>query len=180
MSLFNRKPKGDALIEEGHRDLLEEAKARFRAAAEAENAQRELELDDLKFCDPAGQWPEEIRLQRDAEGRPCLTVDRLNPFVHQVVNATRQNRPQPQVNPVGDGADKDTAEILQGMIRHIAYLSNGDTAIDTAFESCVRCGRGYFRVLTDYCDEKSFEQDIIIKRVPNVHMVYLDLSLIHI
>lgn len=174
MSLFNRKPKGDALIDEGHRSLLEEARARFRAAAEAENTQRELELDDLKFCDPAAQWPEEVRLQRDAEGRPCLTVDRLNPFVHQVVNETRQNRPQPQVNPVGDGADKDTAEILQGMIRHIAYLSNGDVAIDTAFESMVRCGRGYFRVLTDYCDEKSFEQDIVIKRVVNPHMVYLD------
>lgn len=174
MGIFSRKKSISSYVEEGHGDLLGEARARFQAAAEADEPQRQLELDDLRFCDPDGQWPADLRSQRDSEGRPCLAVDRLGPFVHQIVNEQRQNRPQPSVNPVGDGADKDTAEIFQGMIRHIAYQSNGDTAIDTAFESQVRCGRGYFRVLTDYCTPDSFDQEIQISRVPNPHLVYMD------
>ena len=176
MGLFSRRKTLSSYVEDGHGDLLSEAKARFQAAAEADEPQRQLELDDLRFCDPDGQWPADMRSQRDAEGRPCLSVDRLGPFVHQIVNEQRQNRPQPSVNPVGDGADKDTAEIFQGMIRHIAYMSNGDTAIDTAFESQVRCGRGYFRVLTDYCTPESFDQEVRISRVPNPHLVYMDPS----
>jgi len=174
MALFGRKKSLSSYTEPKYADLLQEARERFKYAAEADELQRNLELDDLRFCDPDGQWPDDIRSQRDAEGRPCLTVDRLGPFVHQIVNEQRQNRPQPSVNPVGDGADKETAEIFQGMIRHIAYMSNGDTAIDTAFESQVRCGRGYFRVLTEYTDPESFDQDVVIKRIPNPHMVYMD------
>ena len=176
MGIFSRKKALSSYVEDGHTDLLSEARARFQAAAEADEPQRQLELDDLRFCDPDGQWPADLRSQRDSEGRPCLAVDRLGPFVHQIVNEQRQNRPQPSVNPVGDGADKETAEIFQGMIRHIAYQSNGDTAIDTAFESQVRCGRGYFRVLTDYCTPDSFDQEILISRIPNPHLVYLDPS----
>lgn len=155
-------------------DILGEARTRFKQAAQAENEQRERSFDDLKFCDPESQWPEDIRHQRDAEGRPCLTVDRLTPFIHQIVNENRQARPQPQVNPVSDGADKETAEIFQGMIRHIMYHSNGDVALDTAYESMVRCGVGYFRVLTDYADEAGFEQDILVKRIANPFLVYAD------
>ena len=162
------------IVDEHAANILEEAKNRFHAAAEAENEQRQAELDDLRFCEPEGQWPDEVRNQRESEGRACLTVDRLNPFVHQLVNEFRQNRPQPSVNPVGDNADKETAEILQGMIRHIAYLSDGDTAMDTAFQSMARCGRGFFRVLTEYADDTTFNQNIVIQRVPNLHAVYMD------
>ena len=164
----------NVLVDPSAASLLEEAKNRFHACSEDETEQRMAELDDLKFCEPEGQWPEEVRGQREAEGRACLTVDRLNPFVHQLVNEFRQNRPQPSVNPVGDGADKETAEILQGMIRHIAYLSDGDVAMDTAFQSMARCGRGFFRVLTEYADDTTFDQNIVIQRIPNLHAVYMD------
>ena len=164
------------VIEPEYQSILEEAKARFKSASVAEDRQRELELDDLHFCESGSQWPPEIKRDREAEGRPCLEVDRINPFIHQVCNEYRQSRPQPQVNPCDSGASKETAEVLQGMIRHIMYLSNGDTAVDTAFESMIRIGRGYCRVLTDYCDDTSFDQDVIVTRVPNPHMVYIDPS----
>ena len=164
------------VIEPEYQSVIEEAKARFRAASVAEDRQRELELDDLHFCESGSQWPPEIKRDREAEGRPCLEVDRINPFIHQVCNEYRQARPQPQVNPCDSGASKETAEVLQGMIRHIMYLSNGDTAVDTAFESMTRIGRGYARVLTDYCDDMSFDQDVIVSRIPNPHMVYIDPS----
>lgn len=176
MAFWSKKHKPSDLVDPEYSDLLQEIKDRIKFAQDAESTQRELSADDFRFCDPASQWPADVRGEREQEGRPCLVVDRLGPFIHQIVNEQRQNRPQPQINPVGDGASKETAEVLQGMSRHIMYQSNGDTAIDTGFESMVRGGFGYVRVLTQYSDPYSFDQDIIVKRVPNPFMVYMDPS----
>lgn len=170
-----RKKKGLlGYVDEKYADILAEAQARYLQAVEASDKQFEASLADLEFLQPGGQWPEGVRGDREADGRPCLEIDRVTPFIHQVVNDQRQARPQPQVNPVGDGADRETAEVLQGMIRHITYNGNGEIAIDTSFESMVRCGLGYFRVLTEYQDDNSFDQEIVIKRIPNPFMVQLD------
>jgi hypothetical protein len=38
----------------------------------------------------------------------------------------------------------------------------------------VKCGWGYWRITTEWCDESAFEQDIKIERVRNPFSVYLD------
>lgn len=154
--------------------LLETIRKNVQLDAEATDHQRELELDDLRFCDPSTQWDDQDRRNREASGRPCLTEDRLGPFLSQIINEQRKNKPGVQVNPVDDSGDPETAEVIQGLIRHIEYNSNADTAYDTAFEWAVKVGRGFYRICTDYVDSEGFEQEIQIKRVPNPHMVFVD------
>jgi len=157
------------------KELLETIRKHVEIDNAATDVQRELELDDLRFCDPTTQWGDADRAAREAEGRPCLTEDRLGPFITQVCNEQRKNRPAVQVNPVDGGGDLDTAEVIQGLIRHIEYNSNADTAYDTAFESAVRVGRGFYRVCTDYVDEANGdEQEIQIKLIEDPHMVFMD------
>ncbi|NBS69855.1 hypothetical protein EBT31_13220 [bacterium] len=60
------------------------------------------------------------------------------------------------------------------MVRHIEYISNADVAYDTACENQVTYGEGYFRILTEYCDDKSFDQDLRIARIRNSFSVYID------
>jgi hypothetical protein len=79
-----------------------------------------------------------------------------------------------RVHPVGDGADQETAEILNGLIRNIEYSSNADVAYDTALDHAVSGGFGYFRISTDYAAEDMFEQDICIERIANPLTVYGD------
>jgi hypothetical protein len=122
---------------------------RFKLAAEAESENRRDSLDDLEFS-IGNQWPMDIKAQRQLDGRPCLTINKLPQYILQVTNEQRQQRPAIQINPVGDGADVDTAEILQGICRHIEVNSNAEIAYDTAFDSMVRCGFGFWRVVTDY------------------------------
>lgn len=154
-------------------EILETARKRFDLAVEAEIEIRELGHEDTRFR--AGhQWPDDIRKSRENDRRPCLTINRIPQFVRQVTNDQRQNRPSIKVSPVDDKADVETAKIFQGMIRHIEYNSNADVAYDTAFEGAVVPGRGYFRLLTDYCDPLSFEQEILVKRIRNPDSVYLD------
>jgi hypothetical protein len=153
--------------------LLGLAQSRFDRCVAAETRIRELALDDLKFRS-GEQWPEEIKAQRQQDSRPCLTINRLPSFLRQVTNEQRQNRPAIRISPVDSGADPETAEVLQGLIRNIEVQSGADVAIDTAFEAAATGGFGYFRVITDYCDPMSFDQDIKVERIRNAFSVYFD------
>ena len=68
----------------------------------------------------------------------------------------------------------EVAEVEQGMIRYIEYNSNADSAYDTAVSHATIGGRGFFRLITEYCDEESFDQEIKFKRVQNPFTVYFD------
>ena len=71
-------------------DLLSEARAAFQLAADAEAENRRSALDDIRFARLGEQWPEQIRRERQADGRACLTINRLPAFIRQVVNDARQ------------------------------------------------------------------------------------------
>jgi hypothetical protein len=94
--------------------------------------------------------------------------------VRQVTNDQRQNRPSGKVIPADDRADPQVAEIYDGVVRHIEYMSDADVAYDTACENQVTFGEGYWRLLTEYCDENTFDQDIKIERIRNSFSVYMD------
>jgi hypothetical protein len=152
--------------------LLEEARARFKLAAEAENEYRIHAIDDLNFR-VGNQWPDQIKRDRDADNRPCLVINRLPQFIRQITNEQRLNRPAIKIGPVDDEADIETAKIRQGLARHIEQRSDADVAYSTAFDSAVTHGRGFFRI-TKYCDHMSFDQEIVIEAIPNPLSVYFD------
>lgn len=156
------------------KDLLKDALEAFKVAQEAEEDNRKAGLDDIRFSRMAEQWPEDIKAQREQEGRPCLTINRLPAFIRQVVNDSRQNTPSIKVHPSDSQSDPETAEIINGLIRNIEYTSNADVAYDNALESAVTCGIGYWRVDLDYAFDDSFDKDIVIKPVDNVFSVYGD------
>ena len=154
-------------------DPLKEARDRFAKAVQYWDDDRQSAIDDIKFR-AGDQWPESVKTQRDNEKRPCLTVDKLNQYVRQIVNDGRQNRPSIKVRPVDSGADIATAEVFQGIVKHIEDRSNADAAYDTALDSAATCGFGYFRALTQYVGDETFNQDIIIKRIRNPLSVVID------
>jgi len=165
-------------------DVLATARSRLDMAIAALSESREDEIDDLKFYagspDNHWQWPADVLATRGAvqgqtiNARPCLTINKLPQHVRQVTNDQRQNRPTGKVIPADDKADIDVAEVFNGMVRHIEYISDADVAYDTACENQVSYGEGYFRLLTEYCDDNTFDQDIKIGRVRNSFSVYMD------
>ena len=163
--------KGKSLKSED--DFLREARKRFDRASTAEDINRMMALEDLKFK-KGDQWPEDIRAERTTQKRPCLTINKVKTFIHQITNDQRQNRPAINVSPVGDRSDPNTAKMLKGLIRQIERQSNADVAYDTGFDGAVSNGWGYWRVFTEYEDEDSFDQVIRIGRIRNPFRVYLD------
>ena len=155
-------------------DLLKDGKEKFTQAADAESDNRTAYEDDIRFARHEEQWPTAIKTQREREGRPCLTISKLNAFSRQVVNDARQNKPAIKVHPADSGADPDTAEVINGLIRNIEYTSNADVAYDTAVDCAVNGGFGYIRVGLDYAYHDSFDMDLTIERVANPLSVYGD------
>jgi hypothetical protein len=165
-------------------DVLATARSRLNQAVDALSESREDEIDDLRFYagspDNQWQWPADVLATRGAvqgqtiNARPTLTINKLPQHVHQVTNDMRQNRPGAKVIPVDDNADVQVAEVFNGMIRHIEYISDADVAYDTACENQVAYGEGYIRILTEYCDPNTFDQDIKIGRIRNSFSVYMD------
>lgn len=165
--------ESEGTTERSDAEIHKEALARFKLSEEAESEIRREALDDLKFR-TGDQWDPQIRASRQLDRRPCLTINRLPQHIQQVTNDQRQNRPSIKVHAVDDDADPDTAEVIQGLVRHIEANSSADFAYDTAFEGTVGEGLGYFRVLTDYSDPLSFEQEILIKRIRDRFSVFYD------
>lgn len=167
-------------------DILKDALEAFRLAEESEQENRADALEDIRFSRLNEQWPEAVKQQRELEGRPCLTINKLQPLIRQVVNDSRQNRPSIKVHPADSKADPETAEVMSGLIRNIEQSSDADIAYDTAIDSAVTSGFGYWRINLDYAmgaiseDELSsvgaaaFEQDIRVRRIANPFTVFGD------
>jgi hypothetical protein len=180
MALAEPKPKGSS---GGNAAVVDRAKARFKVAVEAETENRAKQLDDLKFLaaspDDNYQWPKDVYTARTMAGqeggaRPCLTINKLPQHHRQVTNEQRMNRPQIIVRPADSKGSKEVAKVLNGWIRHVQVASEAALAYDLACDSQVGCGDGYFRVLTDYCDERSFDQDVVFAPLPDRFKVYMD------
>jgi hypothetical protein len=154
-------------------EILQTMRERFDLAQRGWEPIYKASLDDLKFL-AGDQWPAEIKQSRESEKRPCLTTNRMPQFVNQITNDQRQNRPSIKISPVDDKADPEKAKVIQGVIRHIQVNSNADVARDTAFEGAVGPGFGFYRVITDYVDPYSFDQQAKIKAIPNQFSVLVD------
>lgn len=170
---------------EADQKLLATCRMRLQMSMDALSDSRDSELDDLRFLagspDNQFQWPRDVLGTRGAvttgqtiAARPCLTINKLPEHCHQVTNEQRQNQPSGKVIPASEDADVEIAEIFEGMVRYIEYISNARVAYSTACDNQVGYGEGYARILTEFCSDDSMDQDIKIGRVRNSFSVYMD------
>lgn len=152
-------------------EVIETALERFKLVAEADNSWRLNCLDDLDFS-IGNQWPLTIETIREKDGRPCLVMDQIQQSIRLVCNQYRQQPPSITINPVGDGSDVDTAEIIQGILRHIEVNSDAQVTYEKTHEGMVRTGFHSCRILSDYCDDDSDDQEVIIEWIKNAFSVY--------
>lgn len=165
-------------LAKGDEAIIQEALKRFKMASDAESDCRDLALDDVDFRN-GDQWEEKDKQQRMEEGRPCLTINKLEQRVDQVTGDQRMNRMGAVIRPLDSTSSYSTmklADVMSGIIKNIEATSNAKAAYDTAFDHAVGHGFGYWRIITEYNSDDSFDQDIKIKRINNAFRVYLDPS----
>ena len=156
--------------------IIQEALERFEESQDGSDFNRNEYEEDIKFGRLGIQWPEKVKKQREEEGRPCLTVNKIPSFIRQVVNDSRQNKPGIVVNPIDNGADIATAEVINGIIRSVQRNSNADVAFDTAIDHAVSGGFGFFRIGIDYAHDSTFDLEAKIERISNPLQVHWDVN----
>ena len=155
-------------VSKAEKDLVNQAVDRFKLAADAYNRQRIQAREDLRFV--AGeQWDmsygsEELR----------LTVNLLQPFLRQITSEAREANPSIHVIPNGNGADQDLADVYEGLIRHIQQINDATSIYQNALWYAAAGGEGYFFLDSEYCNDESFDQDLVIKNCANPEKVLLD------
>lgn len=153
--------------------IVKACRDRLEQAWSQEKENREEAAIDLAFL-AGDQWPDDVRLERESQRRPMLTINRLPQFLRQVTNDIRQADLGIKVAPVDDNSDPKLAKIYNGIIKQIQYQSGAHHVFSTAAEHQASCGIGWFRVTTDYVDDSAFDQEIKIETIPHPLSVYCD------
>lgn len=148
-------------------DLVREALERYQDGRARDRENIDDGYDDLAFrADGRNQWPDEIKREREAEGRPILAINKIPQFVRQVTGDMRQMRPAIKVVPVDNRGDRDTAEMMAGMIRYIENRSDAQQQVYApATDSQVCAGIGHWMAGTEYAGATTFDQEIKISLI---------------
>lgn len=153
-------------------ELLLRVKDRFKIMYDADEDNRILALEDMKFVNiPGEQWDENMKQERGS--RPCYEFNKVRVSGKRVINDMRANRPQGKIRAV-EGGDVETAETNEGLVRNIWNVSDAETVTDYAAEYQVNGGMGAWRVDTEYSDDTAFNQDIVIQAIQNPFCLFVD------
>jgi hypothetical protein len=155
-------------------DFMRIIRERMQDAIDNDRENRDESLDDFENLIGVGQWPDEIRREREEDGRPCLTINRLPQFVRQVTGDIRRMNPAIKVLPGDNESSQETAEIIEGLTRQIQTESDASSVYEWAAECAAACGIGWFRIITDWSDDASFTQEIRLEPIKNPLAVYFD------
>jgi hypothetical protein len=157
----------------GAPDLVKEAVEVAECNYNADRDNRTEGLRDLQFL-ANDQWDPRDKREREADGRPVLTINRLIQPVKLVANSIRFSVPAVKTVPVDRESDEQTAWVLGGLIRQIQRQCMATWVYSVATGHAAACGIGHFRVLTDYVDDDVFDQEIKIKLIPHPFAVLWD------
>lgn len=158
--------------------IVKRAKRRFTQCENWE-AQARIRFEyDYKFANGDShnkyQWDNDLVLSRELEDKPCLTINKTRQHNLMIINDAKQNKPGVRIRPVGDEATYEGAQIYQELVYHIEYISNAENVYDSATTWQVEAGWGYWRIVTDYISDNSFDQEIYIRRIKDPRSVYID------
>lgn len=164
--------------------LIQQAKDLFKECAELTSDWRKKAEDDIRFAS-GDQWPAELRAWRESQNLPCLTIDRLEGPISQLVGDQRQNDLACKVIPrslegrklvTAEKRQIDEGEFVAGLVRDIQRRSRFEWTQAQAFEHAVVCGMGGWYMDTTYVGPDSFEQRIVIRGIESPIAIYPDIK----
>ena len=144
------------------------------AAQEADHDNREKAREAHLFVDKRdGQW--EPYWWTNNVGKPRYTFDMVNPIVDQVVAEIEQAAFDIKVSPMSGEASKETAIVIDGLVRNIEAMSRAKDIYINAGRGMATAGYDGWMVSHKYSDPQSFDQDLIIEPVANfIDRVWFD------
>lgn len=148
---------------------------------DTEHDQDRQEQEALRFQHADGAWPDDVLGQFNAipanstanptkvpiPARPMLSVASADEPILLQVAQFRGAHLGVRIHPISDGANDETATILQGLYRTIERDSRADIARGWAYERALWSGRGAYRInkVFDPYGGHDLDQKLVIERI---------------
>ncbi len=129
--------------------------------------------EDMRAISVQGPWSDEDRDARKGSGRPCIHLDQLNQFLAQVNGNARKSKRAIKAIPKGNGANDQDAKKRSAAIMGIEERSQAQPIYLGAFQSQIERSYAFSVIRTEYKDDSSFDQEILIKPILNPDTVLL-------
>ena len=120
------------------------------------------------------QWKEEEEDDFRRKGKELLTYNKLRSYVKQGIGEYRQNTPDVKVRARDLNTEQDETDNVEGLLRAISYKSNADIAYQIGFENILLRGFGGLRIYTQYEDNNSFNQELMLNPVEDPTKMFFD------
>lgn len=120
---------------------------------------------DLFLNKRDGQWEPEIISK--FTGKPRYTFDECNPIIDDIMGEMETMEFDIRVDPASGNASKENAQAFEGIIRNIENISNARFIYTAAARIMIGTGLAGWRIVADYRNDDSFQQDLMIKPLPN-------------
>lgn len=138
----------------------------LQESQEADFDNREMQRECDRFLNqPGGQW--ESAIWARFKGKPKYTFDESNPLVDDIMGEMETAEFSIRVSPAGNAASKDIANIYEGIIRTIENISGASYIYMHSARVMVGTGADGWRIVQAYRDDDSFQQDLLIRKVPD-------------
>ncbi len=173
----SKAPAGDLPPARSDEDILLELRERRTYGTNAWSDRRDEGRKDV-LCVGGKVWeamdPQGLK-QRQAAVRPALAPDEIGQYLNQTGNDVRQNKRSIKATPIGNGANKQTAEFIQGRIRQLEYRSNAQREVySPIFEDALQRSYGFGRFVAQRVSDTSRNMELRIEAFPNPDVVLVD------
>ena len=155
-------------------DSLQSVLNLMSSAQEADHDNREKAREAHLFVDKRdGQW--EPYWWTNNVGKPRYTFDQVNPIIDQVTASIELADFDIKVSPMSGPASKETAMVIDGLVRNIEAISRAKDIYVNAGRGMVTTGYDGWMISHKYSDPQSFDQDLVIEPVANfIDRVWFD------
>jgi hypothetical protein len=171
MAKYGSGDNGDYTIDF---DSLQSVLNLMSSAQEADHDNREKAREAHLFVDKRdGQW--EPYWWTNNVGKPRYTFDQVNPIIDQVAASIELADFDIKVSPMSGPASKETAMVIDGLVRNIEAISRAKDIYVNAGRGMVTTGYDGWMISHKYSDPQSFDQDLVIEPVANfIDRVWFD------
>lgn len=117
------------------------------------------------ITDKWGQWEQTV-WDRFSD-RPKYQIDLTKPVIDRIAGEIEQMEFGGTVIPSSGEAEEEISETYEGMLRTIDNMSNAQQIYQDAARKIIGPGYDAWLITTDWADADAFEQDILIRKIPN-------------
>jgi len=135
--------------------------------------------DNNSFIVQGEQWTKvgnvDVKKERENDGLPCLTFNRAPGFVGRHVGKMLKSLPRAKAVGIDSKSDPELGRIVTEIGRKVRRQSRASRIYGQTIKQVMTSGfPSYRRIITDYVDDGSFEQEIYIQWIPYQFSVALD------